>query len=165
MKNKKLKSINYQNEDTKEIKTLIIIVLIIIAVALGLYFITEKALDKKNAPAELPEAVISYTETIIGEMFNKPENEYYVLAYSSEDDNAAQYETLLSNYNKKEKALTTYHIDLSKKFNSTALSDKSNPKPTKATDVAIKDVALILIKDGKVTKYYETIETIEKALS
>ena len=163
MKNKKIKSTNYPNEDMKEIKTLIIITLIILAAGVGLYFLTEKALNKKND--DLTEATISYTETIVGEMFDKPYDEYYIFAYGAKDKNAAQYETLINNYGDKEKSIKVYYVNMDSKFNSFALGEKANVKPTKIDEVVINEVALMLIKDGKVTEYFESLSEIEKALS
>lgn len=162
-KNKKI-NINRKNEDLSEIKTLIIITVVIVIIAVGLYFLTEFALNKKNKPT-ITEPAISYSETIIGEMFDKPDHEYYIFAYSSDDDNAGQYQALISTYQAKEVALPLYYIDLSKKFNSGALNEIVNKKPTKASEVAINEVALILIKNGKVTKYFETIAEFEKTLN
>ena len=162
MKNKK--TITSVSEDTKEIKTLIIITLIIIVVSIGLYFLTDTLNNKKNAD-DATEAVINYTEITVGTMFTRPYEEYYVFAYQNDDDNAYTFDNLFVKYEEKEEHKKIYYVDLSKKFNDFVLSDKANKKPTKSTEVKIKDYALILIKDGKVSKYYEKISEIEKALS
>ena len=48
MKQKRLKTQRYDSEDTKEIRNLIIIAVILIALAVGLYFLTDTILSKKN---------------------------------------------------------------------------------------------------------------------
>ena len=50
------------------------------------------------------------------------------------------------------------------KFNSAYLSETSNNKPTESSEVKINESALILIKDGKVEKYYESLEDYKNAL-
>ena len=166
MKNKKIKLNNNLNEDTKEVKTLIIITLVIIVISTGLYFLTDSLNNKKNAPEEETETIINYSEITIGTMFTRPYSEYYVFAYKNDDkENANAFDNLFTKYEEKEKHNKIYYVDLANKFNDFVLSDKSNKKPTKATEVEIKDFALILIKDGKVAKYYEKISEIEKALS
>ena len=50
------------------------------------------------------------------------------------------------------------------KFNSAYLSETSNKKPTESSEVKINESALILIKDGKVEKYYESLEDYKNAL-
>ena len=48
MKQKRLKTQRYDSEDTKEIRNLIIIAVILIALAVGLYFLTDTILSKKK---------------------------------------------------------------------------------------------------------------------
>ena len=50
------------------------------------------------------------------------------------------------------------------KFNAAYLSEASNKKPTDVNEVKIKESALILIKDGKVEKYYESLEDYKNTL-
>ncbi|MDD4407918.1 MAG: hypothetical protein PHX19_02595 [Bacilli bacterium] len=152
------------NTDVSEIKTLLIITAIIILVVIGLYYFTESSLSKKKAKEENKVPEISYKETIIGNIFNLPLKEYYIVAYNKEADNAASYESIYNTYSNKEDALPVYIVDLSLNFNSFVISEISNKKPNNASEVAIKEAALILIKDGKVSKYFESIEKMEKAL-
>lgn len=163
MKQKKLKNGGYVNEDTKEIRNLIIITVVVIALALGLYFLTDKVLSKDTTSDT--NADVDYTTCLIGNMFNRPYDEYYVFAFSSEDENASKYSSLISTYEKKDKALKIYKIDLDNNFNKSAVSDTSNKKPTNASDVKIKSSALIHIKNGKVVNYYESSSDYEKVLS
>lgn len=161
MKNKKFKQNNNQNEDTQEIKTLLIITAVIIVVSLGLYLLTESQL-KKEPEKVIPEATISTSEIMLGTMFTRPYNEYYVFIYG--DAESTTLDKLYTDYEDKEDAKKIYYVNIDDNFNKYAKSDKSNKKPTSAQDLKIDTRALILIKDGKVSKYYETIEEIEKVL-
>lgn len=152
-----------KNSDTKEIRNLLIITVIIIAISAGLYFLTDKTLNKAKE-TETTEAEISYAEILVGTMFTRPYSEYYVIAYKQDNENADKLDDLFTKYDEKDEALKIYYIDLGNPFNASALSDKANKKPEIPEDVKIKDQALILIKDGKVTKYYEKINDMEKAL-
>lgn len=152
------------NKDIKEIKTLIIIIAIIIVLVVGVYFLTEASLKKKNNSKE-DSVEISYSEILIGTAFDMPEKKYYVLAYKFDSDDASIYEKLYDKYNEKDDSITIYKIDLSKGFNSKALSEESNKKPTDSTSLKINENALILIKDGKVSKYIETLKDIKEALN
>lgn len=152
------------NKDIKEIKTLIIIIAIIIVLVVGVYFLTEASLKKKNNSKE-DSVEISYSEILIGTAFDMPEKKYYVLAYKFDSDDASIYEKLYDKYNEKDDSITIYKIDLSKGFNSKALSEESNKKPTDSTSLKINESALILIKDGKVSKYIETLKDIKEALN
>ena len=164
MGNKRIKQTKYSSDETKEVKTLIILTVIIIAIAAGMYFLTDLSLKKKEANSNL-EPNISYSVATIGTMFNRPDSEYYVFAYGASSEDSKLYEKLLSSYEDKEAAIKTYYIDLDLNFNNYALSDKSNKNPKNPEEVKINKAALILIKNGKVQKYFETTEEIEKALS
>ena len=74
-------------------------------------------------------------------------------------------DSLYTNYEEKENSKKIYFIDIDNGFNEFIKSDKANKKPTNASEVKINNRALILIKDGKVSKYYETLEEIEKVLN
>lgn len=162
MKQKKIKLQKYESEDTKEIKSLIIITLIIAVIGFGLYFLTDKILDKDATPVK---AEFDYTIATVGTIFNRPYNEYYVFLYESDSENSAQYDALRSTYEQKEDAKKIYYVDMSLKMNKEFLSDTSNKTATKASDIKIKDSALILIKNGKISKYYETLSEYKEKLS
>ena len=160
MKSKKLKSINYESNDTKEIKSLIIITMVVVVIAVGLFFLTNYLNNKKTSN----NTKIDYDTCIVGNMFNRPYNEYYVFLYSSTDKNASTYKGLITSYKDKDDALKIYYVDMNDKFNAAYLSEASNKKPTDVNEIKIKESALILIKDGKVEKYYESLEDYKNTL-
>lgn len=152
------------NKDIKEIKTLFIIIVIIIALVIGVYFLTEASLEKKKKSEEVP-VEINYSEILVGSTFDMPEDKYYVLAYKFDSEDAIQYENLYDEYEDEDDSLSIYKIDLSKGFNSKVLSEESNKEPTDSNSLKINESALILIENGKVTKYIETLENIKDALN
>ena len=166
MKNNRLKTINYQSEDMKEIKTLIIITVIVVLIAVGLYFFTDRILQNQTRDIpEPPPAPISYTNTIVGRIFDKPYNEYYVFLFSSADDRAPLFSGLLRNFDRDEDALKIYFVNLNIGFNDYVLNEESNPRPTNAEEVQINEFALMRFRNGRVVAFYETVEDIENALS
>lgn len=161
MKSKKLKSTKYESEDTKEVKNLIFIVLGIVIIIAGLYFLTARSLNKKdNTITEF-----DYTTCTVGMMFNRPYKEYYVFLYSADNENASKFKSLTSTYSKKEDSLKIYTVDLNSNLDNKYLSEESNNNPTNPSEVKIKDSALILIKDGKVSNYYEKVSDYEEVLN
>ena len=100
MKQKKLKN-NYISDEQKEVRNLIIITVIIAAIAAGLYFFTEKVLNKKDNTDNNTEVEFDYNVCTIGNMFTRPYDEYYVFIYSSEDESAASYTALITSYRDK----------------------------------------------------------------
>ena len=95
MKQKRLKK--YESEDSSEIRNLIIITVIIALIATGLYFLTEKVLNKKENN-NTSEVIFNYDEATIGTMFNRPYDEYYAFIYDSTDDNSAVYNNIVKTY-------------------------------------------------------------------
>ena len=160
MKSKRIKASKYESNDTKEIKSLIIITLVVILIAASLYFLTIFVNNKKGQSS----TNVDYDTCLVGNMFNRPYDEYYVFLYSSLDSNASTYRGLITNYNEKEDSKKIYYVDLNDKFNKEYLSDSSNPNPSSVSEVKIKDSALVLIKDGKVAKYMENLDDYKNTL-
>ncbi len=160
MKNKKMKSIKYESSDTKEVRNLIFIVLGIAVVLVGLYFLTARSIKRQNNA----NITFDYNICTVGTMFNRPYEEYYVFLYGSDNEKASTYKSLATTYAKKEGALKIYTVDLNANLDNKYLSDSSNTKPTKSSEVKIKDSALVHIKNGQVVNYYETASDYEKVL-
>ncbi len=150
-----------ETNTSEELKNLLIITVIIILITIGLYYLTEKVLKKDEA--EVIEEKINYKEILVGNLFDQPIDEYYVIAYDKTSDNYYKYENLYNKYLEKEDSLSIYQINLGNGFNKKFLSDEDNSKPKNIEDIKIKDVGLFLIKKGKISKYYQTYETIDKA--
>lgn len=161
MKQKRIKTKKYVSEDTKQIRSLIIITLVVLAVAVGLYFLTDMIVGKK---ANTNNVDFDYSAATVGTMFNRPYDEYYVFLYDSTSDEASTYNSLITSYISSEDSIKLYFVDLSMNLDSKYLSDSSNKKPANPSEVKIKDSALVLIKDGKVSKYYESLEEYQKVL-
>ena len=164
---RKLKQAKIVNEDVEQVKKLAILLVVVIALCIGVYFLTEKLLNRKNSTnidTNTTEVEFDYDIATIGTMFNRPEDEYYVLLYSSEEDGTT-YDTLLNKYRSSDDYIKTYFVDLDLKINSSALTETLNKKPTKSTEVSVKGATLYKIENGKVTKCYSTLETIKDILS
>jgi len=165
MKQNKLKQTKYVGEDTKEVSKLILITLGIVVIALGLYFLTDRVVKKKDDNNTNAEVTFDYSVATVGTMFNRPYDEYYVFLFDGNSENATQYRSLVLSYEAKDDAKKIYTVDLSTNLDDKYLSDTSNNNPTNPSEVKIKESALVLIKNGKVSKYYETIKDYEKVLN
>jgi len=165
VKNKnKLKKQKYVSEDVNQVKNLIILLIIVVLVCLGVYFLTEKLIKNETTKENITEeAKINYDIASIGTMFNRPEEEYFVLLYSSEND-GSDYNSILAKYRSSDNYIKTYYIDLDKKINNKALGETLNESPKTSEEVNVKGATLYKIKNGKVTKCYSTLETITDAL-
>lgn len=159
----KKETIKYVNEDTDQIKKFIFILIGVSIIAALLYFVTAKYLvkDKFQDDKETKEEVtLGYDMVRLGNVFNRPYDEYFVFAYDATNHKASYYAALLSNYKKNK----IYFMDLSIKTNKKAVGDVGNKIATKPDELSIKEPTLMLIKDGKISNYYEGIEEIENVL-
>lgn len=153
------------NEDTNQIKKFIIILIGVALVSVLLYFISSKYLVKDGVEKEsesTPE-VISYSRVNVGNVFNRPYDEYYVFAYDPESLEASYYASLLNNFSIK--AGKIYFLDLSVDINKRAISDTSNKEAKNASELKIKEPTLIKIKNGKIDLYLDTRDAIDKEIN
>lgn len=153
------------NEDTNQMKKFFLILLCVAIITLLLYFLTAKYLVKDNfqdKQEEVSEVEFSYDTVNVGNVFNRPYDSYYVFAYDSSSNYASYYATLLSNF--KESETPIYFLDLSVELNKKYVKETSNPSASKPSELSLKEPTLILIKDGKISKYYEDISKIEEVL-
>ena len=95
-----MKKLNVKTTEQSELKSFIIVVLVVLACVLGLYFITTAFVAEDKAEPEDKEVAgtVNYDVAIMGQLLNRPYDEYLVLLYSSEESEAAYYSTLLSKY-------------------------------------------------------------------
>lgn len=162
---RKLKQTKVVNEDMEQVKKLIILLVIVTLLCVGMYFLAEKLLDKKSTTETETNTEIKFNYDIatIGTMFNRPEEEYYVIMYSSEDEGTT-YDSLLNTYRSSDDYVKTYYIDLDLKMNNSALKEELNKKPKTSNEVSVKGATLYKIKNGKVTNCYDTLETIKEII-
>lgn len=165
----RIKREKIETEEQMEIKRFIIILVVLVVLILGAYFFTRifvtkdlfnnKAEDTKTTPGE-----INYNTTLIGSMLTKPEKEYYVLAYQSENiGDSVYYSGLVTNYKRNTDALKVYIADLSNELNK-KYYDKNNVNTTSLDSLKLGDVTLLKISNGEISLVYTTEEDITKAL-
>lgn len=168
-KNKNIKINNQElikqtDEETDQIKTFIIILLGVAFVSLLLYFMSSKVLVKDGVEKDNPttEEEIAYNNVNAGTVFNRPVDEYYVFAFDPSSLKASYYSALLNNFDNKKKQMYFMNLDL--EINKPYVKEVSNSKATKTSELALKSPTLMFIKDGKIVKYLENIEEIEKEM-
>lgn len=164
---KKNKMPKYRTEEQEEIIRFIVILIIVIACVLGIYFFTKNIVKKTkiDTTENVTEGQIDYSKVTVGTMLNKSDETYYVIVYSSEDVQAPIYSTIASKYSENEKSFPIYTCDLANALNNAYIGkEKSNPKATKIEELAFKEFTLLKIKNGKINKYIEGLDSIKKEL-
>jgi len=165
----KIRREKIESEEQIEIKRFIRILIILIILVLGVYFftrifVTKDLFEKKEDNNSPITGTIDYDTTLIGTMLNKPEDEYYVLAYRREEiTNDVFYGGLVTNYKKNSKALKIYIADLSNELNKKYYS-KENTNTTSLDSLKLGDVTLLKINKGKITETHTKEENIVNLL-
>ena len=168
-KNNKINKVvkhNMNNLDN-EIYRFIVIFFIIALVVIGLYFLSKGIVSKRNSSENTVETIeIAYDKLNVGMIFNRPYDEYYVIAYDSTIDDAMVYSTLITNYTKKENSIKIYYCDLNKIVNKEYKSKdgKSNPNASSVQELSFNEVTLLKIRNKKVVNYIDNIDQIKRTL-
>jgi len=164
-KKEKLEEINNEYE----IKKMIIITIIVMAVFLTFYFITNlivKPIDKDNIDNPV---VLDSTKITLSNLLNRKESEYYVLAtknslYPSTINYEEIYNGYISDYTKNENALPFYRIDLDDALNKNYVGEELNVTDD-LSNLKLNDEVLFKIKDSKIESYYVGSSNIVEVLS
>lgn len=164
VKQNKSELIKQTSEESDQVRNFIFILLGVAVVTFGLYFMSSHYLvkdgvKKDNTPKE---EAIAYNNVTVGTVFNRIEDEYYVFAFDPSSLKSSGYSYILNSVDSKKKRV--YFMDLSVGVNKDYVKEQSNSKATKASELALKDPTLIMIKKGKIAKYIEDIDEIEKEL-
>jgi len=163
MKKQKMK---YNTEETNEIMKFLIVLVIVILLIVGVFFLSKLILKEEAADYQYQSGTVKNNIAIVGTILNQPEKEYYILAYDTKGTDASAYVTYAEYYTgKKEKATKIYYLDLSSAFNKDYyVTDNSNPKAQKISDLKIKDGTLLKISNGKITEYIEGLDELAEKL-
>lgn len=152
------------SDDEKQIKSLIIIFIVVVLICVGIYFLTDGMIKKEsNKSLNNEEVKINYDIATVGTMFNRVESEYYVLLYSNEE-NGIDLNSTLDKYRSSDDYIKTYYIDLDLKINSSANGEDTVKNPTNSKEVSVTVPTLYKIMDGKVIDCITGIENIEGVL-
>lgn len=152
--------IKYVNEDTNEIKKFVLILLGVALIAVILFFVTAKYIVKdrfQDNKSTVTSDTIDYSSIDAGTLFNRPYNEYYVIAYDTEAPEAAYINIVKSSVASKGKV---YYMDLSIESNKKYVGETGNKNATNASELKLVNPTLIHIKSGKIANYYEGKDAI-----
>ena len=156
----------YYSDEQNEIRSFIKILLGLVLIFLVLYFLSVKFGDKKKDIKRTNQAgKVQYDSIALGTLFNKADQEYYVLVFDSEDINNSYIINKASSYKSSNASKALYTADLSLEFNRPFVSDTSfNPK-TSVDGLKFSETTLLYIKEKKIVKFINNLDDIDKELS
>ncbi len=158
-----------ETEENKVVKRFIIVLLVVILSIVAIYFVTKifvsKDFFKKDDNTKTEEVEFNYDITILGSAFNRPYDQYYILAYKKSDEKALDLANMVTSYLQKEDHLKIYQADLDDYMNKQFYDPENvNSKATKPAELKVGDYTLIKFKDGQISKYIEGIDKIKNEL-
>jgi hypothetical protein len=105
------------------------------------------------------EIVETVENTILAkETFNQTEEEYYVYFYDYKDTDERITSTVNENLSKSK----VYKVNTDSALNSNFVSETSNKKAKKLSELKVKSPTVIKISKDKIVAYYEGNEILEK---
>lgn len=149
-----------------ELKSLILIIVIVSAVFLIFYVITSLTSNKKSNTLdyEVKQETIQYEEILVGQALNQKEKEYYVLIKNEKNNYNDLYVYYLKKYVSSNKNKKYYTVDLSNALNNAYVGDAQDINVKNFFNSKFNDTTLILVKNKKVSKVYSTDDEITKIL-
>ena len=160
--------INYNVSDDNQIKSFIIILIIILIVTGIIYGVTEIFKKDKQGENVKGEVSINYSKLTVGTIFSSVYDHYYVLIYNSKDTNAARYSMLMSKFVSDNNDKKMYYIDLNNGLNKEYYNknnDNISNKHAKSIDeFDFNDFTLIEISNKNIIKYIDDYDEISKYL-
>lgn len=172
-KNEK-KDYGFKNKETKrqkndEVTKLVEMILVVLVIFAGFYIITSfitKKQSNTNSTENVSEddKIIQYDEILIGNLFNQPNNEYYVLLTNDDSYYKDSLNYYSQSYNQKEDTIRLYTVDTNDLLNKSYIAEQSNINVENIKDFKVSTTTLILIKDKKIQKAIEGDIEVTKEL-
>lgn len=152
MANKKYNNASMNSDEVGRLIKMVVIVTVVFLLFYAVTLIVTK--EKKQEVLKTP-ATIQYKEILLGNILKQPNDNYYVLAFTSDDAYSIYYETKLDGQKTK-----YYKVNIDNPLNSNFVSDKSNLNVSDITDLKVSQSTLFEIKNKKIIKTYEGNEKI-----
>ena len=165
-KSKKRERNKNKKEETSEIKSFLInlgaVLLFIGLIYLSVLGLKSLGLFYEGYTKPTKESTeISYEYILVGTVFDRNEKDYYVMFDDYEKNINTNVNKLVADNSK----LPVYKVDLSKKENSSVISDTFNKNAKSVDELKINDITLIRITNGKISNYVVGNDDIEVLFS
>lgn len=150
---------------SKVVKDFVVLVIVIMGVFGLVYLLTVGAgkigwFDQRYTAPSIEEANISYDIIEAGTMFNRSEENYYVVIGDFSTNNM-YIDSLIGAYKEKEGAKKVYKVDLSNGINAFLKGEEAKTTSSNVNKLSINDFTLIEVKNG--VNAYSVVGTDEIA--
>ncbi len=157
--------------EQEEMTKFVIVLLVVLICVGGIYLLTRAFVTKdlfNNNAQETSTGKVNYKSAIVGNILNRPYDEYYVIVYNTTSEVASDISTILTDFDNRtdDAKLHMYIVDLNNKLNADYYNpQKENKKATDVSSFMFGDKTLLKIKGGKVEKYITDLTKIKEELN
>ena len=157
--------------EQEEMTKFVIVLLVVLICVGGIYLLTRAFVTKdlfNNNTQETSTGKVNYKSVIVGNILNRPYDEYYVIVYNTTSEVASDISTILTDFDNRtdDAKLHMYIVDLNNKLNADYYNpEKENKKATDVSSFMFGDKTLLKIKGGKVEKYITDLTKIKEELN
>lgn len=138
---------------------------VIVLVCFGIIYLATALINKYRSNNDEVETEIQNVEILMGETFEKKDNDYIIVYYDFDDKIYADlYSMMVENYNSLGKEVPMYKVDLSTNFSKKYMATEeevSNKAPTALSNLKVKGATLIRIQNKTVVTYLEGKDNIK----
>lgn len=156
----------------KELKNGLILFLIVIFILLTVYLVTafqtgevgnKKTTNSNTTESKSDSSSMFSNSIILADVFNRSEDCYKVLFYSNKKikDNL---KTMIDLYDSKEDNIKLYKVNYDDPMNKKVLGEENINDVSNSSDLKVRDITMITIKNKKVESYLNKEEDILKSL-
>ncbi len=156
------KKINFTKDENNELNKFIKIIIILLLI-FGVIAIFTIKLSNKNNKDDDKVVTINYDKTLIGNMFNHNEDDYYVIIYDFQDENATNIKEIVSNYKSSENYKKIYEADLSEGLNA-KYKGTTNKEAKTLDEIKVSEIALIHLVNKQIVEYVDNLDEIKTIL-
>ena len=153
-KRNKINKVSSYSSDSDEMMRMVKILGILVGIFLIFYLVFAYFNGEFSSKDTKEQQEIQNVEIIAGTTFNRSDSEYYVLFYDFDGPEAVYLDYLFNTYASLENKYI-YKVDLGNGFNKKFVSNETNSKASKASELKVKDATLMKVQEGKNVLYVE----------
>lgn len=177
---KQCNKIKFETAEQAEVKKFFIVILVVLCCVGAVYLFTRAFVSKdlfkgkEEETEEIQDGSVNYDVAIVGQIFNRPYSDYYVIIYNqNEGEYMSDMANIVSQYSalEDEDKLHMYNVDLSNDLNKSYYDVENENKSAKTLEeLKLGDKTLLRIKKNKktgnleISKYITDIDAMKKEL-
>ena len=153
----------------EQIKEKIILIVCVLVIIIGTYFITAAILPKRSNNNDLSSLnssglSLNYDNIIIASDTFSINKQKYMVLFFSEKDSKDYLKTTFNLYDSSDNEIKLYKVNTDESINKFVKANESNKDASSIEDLKISGDTLITIENGKIVSYIDDVDSILETL-